>query len=353
MKNDFEYLTSLRGVAAIFVIFYHLREFIGFDAFLKHGYLAVDFFFTLSGFVLALTYQKQFSNYERVNGLCLMDFYIKRIVRIFPLHVFVLLAMLALYATIAYVKAENILIGRFSIDGFIQQLFLVHNWGFSERLVWNIPSWSISTEMFAYLVFPIIILGASNSSLKLQTVAIFLLLAGLALIYRNAGAVSIGDNIAQLGIYRCLVEFCLGIYVYSFYSRGSMLVSSTKLLLVGSGIFTIAFTVLDLPNYYYAPLLLLFVFYGCINANRRYTKILELPTLIWLGEISYSVYLIHYLGKDLLKFSVENLSDIGLYELGIYFVLVLGASHLTYKCIEMPAKKGLLHYYFKLKHFQA
>jgi len=348
MKNKFDYLTSLRGLAALWVMLYHLREYIGLDVILKHGYLAVDFFFILSGFVLALTYQEKIVNAGHNKIAIIGGFYVKRIARIFPLHLFVLILMLVTFLIINGIKSNDILVGRFALDAFFQQLFLVQNWGFTERLVWNVPSWSISTEIMAYIVFPFIVMSTNKWGVFVRTITVIFLLLIVATIFFLSNADNIGDKIPQLGVYRCLVEFSLGVYVYSLYQQKAMLVSSGKvvgliLLLV------IGLLFVDVPNYFYVPLLLLLVFYWVINVDEKYTKCLCNPALLWLGDISYSIYLIHYFAKDLLKFSVSDLSLIGATELVVYFTVVIIASHLTYKYVEMPGKSGVLNCFFKCK----
>lgn len=349
MKNNFDYLTSLRGIAAIWVMLYHLKEYIGLEILLKHGYLAVDFFFILSGFVLALTYQEKLCSSNSASRFSLIiDFYVKRVARIFPLHIFVLLIMFCAFLVIDWIKPEDILTGRFSIEAFFQQLFLINNWGFSDRLVWNIPSWSISTEMMAYLLFPLIIYSSHRWSNVTKTFVVVALMVLVALVFANAAAKNIGDKIPQLGLLRCLVEFSLGIYVYSLYQKNEMHLSSwivlvVAFIIVGIGILT------DVPNYLYIPISLLLIFYSFINIEERYIRPLFNPTLVWLGDISYSIYLTHYFARDLLKFSVASLSDIGAMEVLIYLIVVILVSHLTYKFVEMPTKTRCLNWYFRIK----
>lgn len=350
MKNKFDYLTSLRGIAAIWVMLYHLKDYIGLDVLLRHGYLAVDFFFILSGFVLALTYQEKLCSPSKASHFSLIiDFYVKRIARIFPLHIFVLLIMLCAFAMIDWIKPQDILTGRFSIEAFFQQLFLINNWGFSDRLVWNVPSWSISTELMAYLLFPLIIYSSYRLSNINKTVIVLALMVLVAVVFASADAKNIGDKIPQLGLLRCLVEFSLGIYVYSLYQKNEMHWSSGKVLvlafiIVGIGILT------DAPNYLYIPISLLLIFYSFINVEERFVRPLFNPTLVWLGDISYSIYLTHYFARDLLKFSVASLSDIGFLEIGLYLFAVILVSHLTYKFVEMPAKTKCLNWYFQIKN---
>lgn len=150
-------LTGLRGLAAWWVVFYHFKEYLqplvpGFvSAFLAKGYLAVDLFFVLSGFVLFLNYRNSFSS-DRSGAV--RTFLRKRIARVYPLHLLMCVVFLVNPLAIAYFAPGVPLGARYTPDSFVASLLMVHNWGFFDGLVWNVPSWSISTEWFAYLLFP-------------------------------------------------------------------------------------------------------------------------------------------------------------------------------------------------------
>lgn len=155
--SELRALTSARGIAAWLVVLYHIRASIaglphGVEAVFAKGYLAVDFFFLLSGFVIWLTW------HDRLRGqgaAGIARFLQKRVARIWPLHgvmlAFAVALALALWAT-----------GRsdpaFPFAELPLHVLLVQNWGVTDALRWNDPAWSISCELAAYLLFPLLIL---------------------------------------------------------------------------------------------------------------------------------------------------------------------------------------------------
>lgn len=164
-KEEIRALTGLRGVAALWVLAYHARAlgrelsdpaFETFRWLAGAGYLGVDVFFVLSGFVLAYCYAN-----ERVHGSIAAygGFLWKRLARIYPVHLFCLALMavglLALSAAgIPFHRPRLI-----SLEGLLDSVMLVHAWGLPVRSTWNTVSWSISSEWAAYLVFPLLALS--------------------------------------------------------------------------------------------------------------------------------------------------------------------------------------------------
>jgi len=155
--------TALRGLAAWWVVAYHFREFIpvGDNAriVLSRGALAVDLFFIMSGFVMALSYGRGFQH--RVTARGYFRFLALRVGRIYPVHLLVLCLFVSVPLALA-VTGRSPLPGQFSVGYFVQSLVLVQASGFGQGVAWNLPAWSISTEMVFYLLFPFVMLGAER-----------------------------------------------------------------------------------------------------------------------------------------------------------------------------------------------
>jgi peptidoglycan/LPS O-acetylase OafA/YrhL len=151
--------TALRGIAALLVVIFHyrviLRPRLDIDIhtnFFSKGYLWVDCFFMLSGFIL-----------YRVYGARPVDaheFMRARFARVYPLHLATLLGLAAMFAIMPRVSHQR-------FDPNWSTLFLnaidIHAWGFLNDFDWNFPSWSISVEFAAYLLFPIICVGIATA----------------------------------------------------------------------------------------------------------------------------------------------------------------------------------------------
>jgi len=151
MPLNLKSLTSLRFFAAMWVVAYHFWPNLGLamPAVIAKGYLGVELFFVLSGFILCHVYLENFGQ-GRFNY---REFLWARLARIYPVHLAVLLGLMLLIATAAMmgVSAGDKLLIWPSLPA---QLTLTQAWGLSPLGGWNHPSWSISAEWFAYLSFP-------------------------------------------------------------------------------------------------------------------------------------------------------------------------------------------------------
>jgi len=148
-QAEIKSFTGLRGAAALFVATYHLLYGMVSDPtkhdlgiiFLRHGYLSVDLFFVLSGYVMALTYAKLFA--PAFDRHAVIDFLGRRIGRVYPAYITVTVVVaLDRMASTPWHGAESTM-------ALISNALMVQSWGFSYSIVG--PSWSVSTEFAAYL----------------------------------------------------------------------------------------------------------------------------------------------------------------------------------------------------------
>ncbi len=163
-KGQLPSLTPLRGIAALWVVIYHYTTqcFPNLDvsahtAFIHKGYLAVDMFFMLSGFVMTHVYCRAFTeSVTKHYGSFLMA----RIARVYPLHLLVLILFVVTAVASRWHGATPLealrhvpLHGSESVDAFFANIFMLQGLN-AGALSWNYPSWSISVEFMAYLLFP-------------------------------------------------------------------------------------------------------------------------------------------------------------------------------------------------------
>ena len=207
-------LTGLRGFAALMVLAYHSHDFIqtGTWPLVKMGWIGVDIFFVLSGFIISHVHTTDFI---QISTTAVIRFLALRLSRIYAVHV------VTLFATLAYLGCR-LLLGappsgeRFSIGSFIGNLFLVHAWD-SDRLTWNFVSWSISAEWAAYLVFPVV----AYRLVRLRSATIALVgaaasIAAMIAILRALGADSMSVEI-RYALIRAAGSFLAGCFLYSAY----------------------------------------------------------------------------------------------------------------------------------------
>jgi peptidoglycan/LPS O-acetylase OafA/YrhL len=342
VTRELKALTSMRGLAAWAVVLFHVRLSIAglptaAEAVLAKGYLAVDFFFLLSGFVIWLSA----SQVLRDEGLrAVPRFLQRRVARIWPLHLFMLgCAVLLALALLASGRAP----AQFPWDALPLHVLLIQNWGFTDTLSWNDPAWSISCELAAYLLFPVLVLRIDWRRVPSAVIvgAIAGLLVALHLLYRLHGVASLGDAIPRLGLFRCMLEFAAGTGVGVLWLRwaaqgggiakAAALVGLALLMAVALGALP---ETLAVPAGFAALLLAL-----ALSAGRA-GNVLEVAPLHYLGEISYATYLGHFLLWFAFKLVLVGPSGmIGWPLLALYLLLVLASSVGLYHLVERPAQR--------------
>lgn len=344
--HNLHQLTGIRGLAAFIVVFYHIENYIrpyvndATLSFIQHGYLAVDFFFILSGFVIAFNY------FEKLNipsKRKIFQFYIKRVARIYPLHLLILLAYLTI--PIAYFLTGKDLgeTSKFTTESFTISLFLMQSWGWLDSLTWNIPSWSISTEMMAYIVFPIMVplLSRIGRQWGVQGAFLTLFFTASLIAYIFFGTLSIGDNIQSLGVIRCVLEFFCGVCIW-YVTKNSDIHRYGKLMFYSGISLFLVLVNSKVPDYYYVPLMMSFIVLGSVSCKSIVNDFFASRILIWLGNISYSVYLTHYFIRDWFKILFLESNEASLIWIACYVFTVLLISHFLYKYFEISAKNKVL-----------
>ncbi|GIL38142.1 acyltransferase family protein [Roseiterribacter gracilis] len=303
-------LTGLRGIAAWWVALYHFR--FEFPAgmpdwalpLVSRGYLAVDLFFILSGFILALNYANKVGTLE--SGT-VRAFLIARVARIWPLHAVMSVLFLINPIAILFFSTQKSLAGRYPFDHWVMGLFLVQNWGFTTKMDWNVPAWSISTEWAAYLLFPLLVAFAWRVARTrfAAAVGVITMLILTALVFNALGARSVDHDIPKYGLVRCLLEFTTGLFLYRAWSLGRVVPMVHVALALVAACAIAAFAMgagpdwLFLPTAFVATIVLL-------ATGKGPARILAWGPILFLGEISYSTYLAHWFVRDWTKFLVMD-----------------------------------------------
>lgn len=339
-------LTGLRGIAAWLVVFYHVRESFApslpaaVTAVFAKGYLAVDLFFVLSGFVLWMTWGHRFAT----EGLrAAPDFWRKRVARVWPLHAVVLTATVGFALVIT--ATGRPLPAAYRWDELPLHYLLVQNWGFTKALAWNDPSWSISTELAAYLLFPVIAIPLATLSrlsaplrITACTIAATALAFALDRFFAAQGYTKLGDDIAQTGLVRCLLQFACGIAMCIVWQA-----RSDARLALAAAIATTAFATAAITGTLRETLTVPLAFAGLVLLIAATSPWRGNPltnrVAVFLGEISYSTYLAHFLLWALFKIAlVGDAADVPLVLGALYLGAVLIASVVLYRLIEVPAR---------------
>lgn len=280
-KVHFNCLDTFRGIAALMVVQFHFSGF-------KGSYLAVDFFFVLSGFVIAHAYLYK----QRT----LQEFIVNRIARLYPLHLFTFVTFIAV-ALLSGMEIPQYPDGNTFIV--LQHLTLTHNIGFSSQsgYTFNYPSWSISVEFWVSIIIVCFISRYTRTALLFFVSTIFLII-----IYNHAynllGAST--HNIYMFvnsGLLRGAAGFLLGIVAYRIYlayvgSISQFWVVVCQLACLFAAVILIfnrqeMFSRIDV----FAPFL--FMLMVAAFAIEVGFLCFLLNKIKWLGLISYSIYLNH------------------------------------------------------------
>lgn len=322
--TELRQLTGARGLAAWAVVLYHLR--LSIDdlpapvlAVFAKGYPAVDFFFLLSGFVIWLAWHDRLPA-ERGR------FWQKRVARIWPLHLLMLGVAVALAAAQTLRGSPD---PAFPWAELPLHLLLVQIWGTTGALHWNDPAWSISAELAAYLLFPLLIRCVDWR--RWSTPALVAVIAGvLAILPLTMGGGTLGQDIPRFGLLRCLCEFAAGTALAALYLRGgSARIPLAVAALCLAAILAGAPETLAVPPLLAATLLAL----ARIEAGPLASRPIH-----WLGEISYATYLSHFLLWKLAKLLLPAGPQPPLV-IAAYLLAVLAISHLLYRWWELPAQR--------------
>jgi peptidoglycan/LPS O-acetylase OafA/YrhL len=285
-------LTSLRGIAAVVVLLFHSSfcayHFAGGAPpwLWRRGYLAVDLFFFLSGFVLTHVYGRRLG--EQGSWRAMRRFFWARFCRIYPASFF---------TTAVFVLAYTVGKLPFPADAsFTKQLIaalLLLQVPWLDVIIINGPSWSISAEWYAYLLFPFVVpLIYRLSGRKAAMFGILLLLAVAA---DHAVFSHDQQNFGWGALIRALPEFFVGAFAYRFYGERIFRRFWEKdATLIGISIIIIAACLADVSDGAIVVLLLAFLLASVYNSGNL-TAILNARPLRWLGEASYSIYIFQIL----------------------------------------------------------
>ncbi|MGB0733055.1 MAG: acyltransferase family protein [Pontibacterium sp.] len=289
-------LESLRGIAALSVVLYHFKIDSSFNnAFTDNAWLMVDFFFVLSGFVMALTYSDRITSRAELS-----HFSKRRFLRLYPLHLLTLGVFIGLEVMKWFLVSHHSMMtlsppfseGK-DFPSLLANLFLIQNL-IIEKVSWNTASWSISAEIFTYVVFACLILAFHDKPLKKYlTILLLLLVSQIALHTYGMGT----SNIQ--GPSRCVFAFFIGCLTYDLYIRkpeSCFKYTGVVMCSLSVAVVTLCDRVSAslLP---FIPLLFAATIYTVVRSDEhsRFIRLLEFKPFVYLGTISYGIYLWHLL----------------------------------------------------------
>jgi peptidoglycan/LPS O-acetylase OafA/YrhL len=342
-------LTGIRALAALLVLGMHADQNISAGVasalpFLKRGYLGVDFFFVLSGFIITHVY---FSSLARPNRTAVRVFLWHRLIRLYPVHITVLALLFGLvqFARSAGIPMNNPQEWRGA--EIFWQLTLLHAWGVTEHPGWNAPSWSISAEWFAYLLFPLLAPALMYVRERAAALAIALVALATTAALFTALDWSLNTWVGAPALTRVSGEFLCGAALRRALQNGTrppgqigdfLGISAFATFLIGASA--------GLPDFALIALLAITVF-GAAASHGPLARTLGSTPLVWLGEVSYSVYMVHFPILLIFRRTCERMDLVGegaiaqFLAFTIAVALVIVAAAILFYLVERPARRRL------------
>lgn len=302
----FQALDSLRGICALLVCVFHFRVSspIFFSRLVQESWAFVDFFFVLSGFVIALNYRSRL-----LNAFGLKAFIGLRFFRLYPLHFFIIVIMVVFeilgMTLFSGVMSREQFSGPFSLRFLGLNLIFAQSFGILPGVSWNMPSWSIATEFWTYGLFGLALLTAREGLDKL----LFLVIPACMIILVAATPLGIAVT-WDWGMVRCVLGFSVGVCCYFAWSRWQH-VCPTFSQKVWSAVEIAMIALVTLAVIYIAEssinVLLPFIFAAAVFVfayeGGAISRLLKRGPMLMLGSFSYSIYMIH----DFVQARLEDL----------------------------------------------
>lgn len=294
-KEKFLFLEPLRGIFALVVVIVH-GGVIGSSSFLlgnermvANSTMLVDLFFQLSGFVIAYNYA------DRINdSATAFVFQFNRLLRMYPLHIVTFLCFAVGFPLLEYAKelytgetGEHHAFSDFNLSAIINNIFLTHGM-FEDELTYNYPSWSVSAEFYTYATFAIVFAIFSSKASRVFTSIALVVISALILHFSDSAYPE-----TRLALFRCLYSFFLGVLLYYIYDNFRIRVASIFVYLS----FALMFVCWYFGNYLSSlitPFTYFFIFLSLLwSESSAMKRLLCTPKLVFLGTISYGIYMIH------------------------------------------------------------
>ena len=307
-KKHYEILDGLRGVAAILVVIFHILEAHNggsrFAQIINHGYLAVDFFFLLSGFVVAYAYD------DRWTKMSQWEFYKRRLIRLQPMvimgmiigAIFYYFQASDLFPMIAGMEVWKVIVTM--VIGFtllpIPPSLEIRGWGEMHPL--NGPAWSLFFEYIANILYALVFRKFSNKVLGIFVFIFAAMLVNYTVFGPNGdviGGWSLNLQQMNVGFTRLLYPFFAGVLL----SRLGKLIHLKGAFWICSILIVVIFSIPRIGDentlwmnglYESFAIILLFPLIVAIGAGGEIKNTLSIKICKALGDISYPIYIIHY-----------------------------------------------------------
>lgn len=340
-NNRFYLLDFYRAIAAFAVVLFHYRVFYSLGNNLKElekkeqpfydifffayndGWLAVQFFFVLSGFIFFNLYLKKINNRQ----IDFKKFFILRFSRLYPLHFLTLL----LIVFTSFLFIENNFLSNTDLKNFFLNIFLIQNWGFEDGYSFNPPAWSISIEILMYGIFFFV---AKTKKFLLPTVLILIILSSI--VFFKYKLIGYGGF--------CFFIGGLTNQIFEFIKK-KFIKNNWTIFYLFFFLILLIFYILHEYNFSSKEqkiILIVFFFPSLILASVIFPKKdnLIIKKLSIVGNFSYSIYMIHYLIIIIYVYFLREFNIFinfdSLYFFSAYLLTCFFVSIISFYFFEMP-----------------
>jgi peptidoglycan/LPS O-acetylase OafA/YrhL len=364
VPHRFRALDAWRGICALLIAAYHTQVpgHIYWQPLIRHAWPFVDFFFVLSGFVIAFAYDERLNDTVRI-----LDFIVRRFARLWPLHVAILALMIGLEFVRLYgvhivpaAHGETPFTGEHAPWAILTNILLIQALGFHGSETWNGPAWSISVEFATYIVFALTCLTIRRANAR-RGVAIALCVGG-AIGLAVLSPLGMRDTV-HWPVLRCFYGFFLGVMTFDAWRMGPRIGTTlTETLALVAVCLFVSYCPGDPVLSYLATPLFAVAVYVFAQEGGAISRLLcgRIPQA--LGRWSYSIYMVHMfvlavlfagvhaldtlLGKTWLSHDRGTAVDLGntLANDALTLALlaaIIGVAAATYRLIERPGQRYL------------
>jgi peptidoglycan/LPS O-acetylase OafA/YrhL len=336
----------MRFFAAMWVVAYHYWPKLageGLPDVVAKGYLGVELFFVLSGYILCHVYLTALDE----GRFDYRSFVANRLARIYPTHIFAMFGVicLALAAKFAGASVDPNLLDWASLPA---NLTLTQAWGFAPQSAFNHASWSVSAEWFAYLAFPLfgaLTLSQAKHPVRFVLASLIFMMAAYAL-YQALTGHSLTEATIRFGHLRIVPCFLWGCAIYNL--DRSLKRDSGWITICG---FAVALVMMSFVTFGLLPDVAAVTGFGALilalsRCDRRGTSMMSNPVLVYLGEASYALYMICIPWMLVFVNGANRLLGFGEEDLPLmaWLALLIGViplSVLVHEAVEKPARLAM------------
>jgi peptidoglycan/LPS O-acetylase OafA/YrhL len=344
LLKEIQPLTGIRAFASWWVVLFHISYlipvmFAGVYWFARLGYLGVNLFFILSGFIISYNYEKRFIVFS---FKIYYRFLWARFARLYPVH-FLTLIISALFLLEIHVS-KLVTVKNFStwtLNNFLANVFLVHAWRMHYIESWNNASWAVSCEWFCYLVFPLIVLLKLKKISRCIAVILVILLPTIPTVF-----VQTKYSLPWNCLVTALCEFVAGCLVYHLYAQKieHTYVYKTLSCVTSAGLIIMLILVWNFQCIAseWIALVFPFVILTVAESSGFINRMLSARVVMYWGKVSYSLYMTHNVTLWVLKALFPfHKNGAWIYQFVLYLTFISIITMLTYHFVEKPARKWL------------